>query len=323
MAEHPDAPDLPPDPAANTDPEADKRTLRERTGELKARADDARRALGTRAEDLRARHASVQVAYSAYERDRRHAGGLLAGGLAFRLFLWLLPTTLALVSVVRLVSDVSTESPEEVASNAGLGPALAATVAQAATASGAGAWWLLILGLALMLWAAVGMVKALRLLAGVAWQIRPGALSHPVRSALVFSAATFGLLAFPLVLRPAYAGGFLSDMAALLLAVACLTAAFTWGIAVLPRPEGVRWPALLPGGVLMAVGIEGIRLITAIYLVGRLGRTHDLYGALGLAVVFLTWLYLIGRLAVAALALNAELWRRRDQATRGVEPEGG
>lgn len=304
-------------------PPAPKRSLRERTEELRARAEDAKRSLGTRAEDLRARHESVQVAFAAYERDRRQAGGLLAGGLAFRLFLWLLPMALALVSIVQLVSDASNESPEELADTAGLGAALAATVAQAAEASGGGALWLLILGLGLMLWAAVGMVKALRLLAGVAWQVRPGTLTHSVRSAAIFSGVGLGLMASPVLLGPLYGGGLLSDIAASLLSIAGFTAVFTWAMSVFPRPEGVPWPALLPGALLIAVGIQAIRLVTAIYLVDKLERTNDLYGALGLAVVFLTWLYLIGRLVVGGLALNAELWRARRRAEAANEGQSG
>ena len=310
----------PPAEPGGTEDAPAKRTLRERTAAMRARTETTKQALGARAEDLRTRHASVQVAYSAYERDRRQAGGLLAGGLAFRLFLWLLPTALVIVSAVRLISEVSAEPPEDVAENVGLGAALAATVAQAAEASGAGAVWLLILGLGLMLWAGVSAVKALWLLATVAWQIRPGPLRHSIRSAAAFTVVALGLMALPFLFRPLYAGGPLTDVVAFLLSTAGLTAVFTWGMSVFPRPEGVPWQALLPGALLMAIGIEVVRVVTAVYLVEKLGRTSDLYGALGLAAVFLVWLYLIGRLVVGGLALNAELWRGRQRVRTHTGP---
>jgi uncharacterized BrkB/YihY/UPF0761 family membrane protein len=52
-----------------------------------------------------------------------------------------------------------------------------------------------------------------------------------------------------------------------------------------------------------------MQIATSVYFAGRLGRVEDLYGAIGLATVFMVWLYVIGRLVVAAMALNAERWR--------------
>ena len=65
-------------------------------------------------------------------RARPEAGRGPAGGrIAYRLFLWLLPTALFAVGVVGLLADLSSESPERVAHNAGFGAAIALTVAQA------------------------------------------------------------------------------------------------------------------------------------------------------------------------------------------------
>jgi len=316
-------PENPPEPGSRptetpADPSAEqKRTLRERREELRARTEAAKRTLETRAEDLRARHETVRVAYAAYERDRRQAGGLLAGGMAFRLFLWLLPAALTVVSLVQLIGDVSSRTPEEMARSAGLSASLTAAVAQAAAASGNGAVWLLILGTVLMLWAAIGMVKALRLLSAVAWQVRLGPLRRAIRAAAVASGVGIGVAAEPILLGPLYRGGVVSDVFVSLITVGLLTAIVTWIMTTLPRPEGTTWIGLLPGALVIAVGAEIVRLIGSVYLAPRLGRTSDLYGALGLAAVFLAWLYLLGRLLVAGLTLNAELWRRRRAAAVG------
>ena len=92
--------------------------------------DSARRSVEAQTESLRARHASVRIAYEAYERDRRQAGSLLAGGLAYRLFLWLLPAALFAVAVVSLFAEATSRTPEEAADATGLGAALAVTVAE-------------------------------------------------------------------------------------------------------------------------------------------------------------------------------------------------
>ena len=44
----------------------------------------------------RIRNPVVRVAFQSYERDKRFAGGVLAGGLSYRLFLFLLPFALFL-----------------------------------------------------------------------------------------------------------------------------------------------------------------------------------------------------------------------------------
>ena len=110
-------------------------SMRERVDALRVRADTAKASLKETSDQLSARNATVQLAYEAYEDDRRQAGSLLAGGLAYRLFLWLLPATLFVVTVLGLIVDLSGEAPEAVAHDAGLGAALGATVAQAVRSS--------------------------------------------------------------------------------------------------------------------------------------------------------------------------------------------
>ena len=62
-----------------------------------------------------------------------------------------------------------------------------------------------------------------------------------------------------------------------------------------------------PGAVVCTAGGFVLRLVTDLYFAGRLGRVDDLYGALGIAAVFMAWLYLIGRLLVAMFAVSATL----------------
>ena len=74
------------------------------------------------------------------------------------------------------------------------------------------------------------------------------------------------------------------------------------------------WTALIPGAVLVGVGIQGLHLFTALYLVPRIGRSSELYGALGTATVILLWLYIIARLITLSAFLNATLWERHHEA---------
>jgi uncharacterized BrkB/YihY/UPF0761 family membrane protein len=76
--------------------------------------------------------------------------------------------------------------------------------------------------------------------------------------------------------------------------------------------------ALVPGAVLVAVGVECLHFFTAYYLNDRAERAQSVYGAIGAALVLLLWLFILARLIVGAAMLNAELSRR---ATGKEEPD--
>jgi uncharacterized BrkB/YihY/UPF0761 family membrane protein len=288
--------------------------LRERRAELAARAETAKRTAEQQAETLRRRHATVRWVFNAYEHDRRHAGALLAGGLAYRFFLWLLPMALVVASFVGLIADLSSLSPEEVAKKTGLAASLTATIARAGAQAGRGAFPLLLIGLWALLWAGKSVVKSLRLVSAVAWQIRPGSLTHGIRASLAFTGVAAGLMSSTVFLRPLYRGPFVTDLLVWVVTAAASIPVFAWLFERLPHPEGLRWTALLPGAVLVGVGLQALRVATSVYFVGRLERLNDLYGALGITIVTMIWLFLAGRFIVAALALNATRYRAEQES---------
>jgi uncharacterized BrkB/YihY/UPF0761 family membrane protein len=314
------APNDPPEqPDAATGAQPERPSLRERADAAKRRADGARRSIEARAESLRARHASVRLAYAAFESDRRQAGALLAGGIAYRLFLWLLPTALSVVGLVGLVADLSSRSPEQVAHDAGFGAALVVTVAQAANRSGSGSLYLLLLGAVLTLWAGRSVVKALRLTSAVAWRLQPTPLERSILASVTYTAIAIGLMLLPSVLPLLHRGPFGLDVIVELATLTGLVALSVWMQSILPHPEGAPWKAFVPGAIMLGVGVDLLRIVTRVYFAGRLGRVDDLYGALGLAAVFMAWLYLAGRLIVASFAVSATRWRADDMDGEATE----
>ena len=83
-----------------------------------------------------------------------------------------------------------------------------------------------------------------------------------------------------------------------------------WMMLLLPHADA-PWTALIPGAVIVGLGIQGLHLFATLYLVPKIGRTSELYGALGTATVILLWLCIIARLITLSAFLNATLWERR------------
>ena len=117
------------------------------------------------------RSSVLGAALEAMELDRLRAGGLLAGGIAFRAFLWLLPTALLATGVLGLIRDAAHESPDVVARRLGLGGVVGSSVAGAVDQSTRGTALLLASGLVLTVYFGVSLVRALRIACIIAWDL--------------------------------------------------------------------------------------------------------------------------------------------------------
>ena len=287
----------------------DKKGLSTRLRSARRSIDETRRTWVEKAEQEREKHESVRTLFHLYDEDKGRGGGLLAGGLAYRLFIWLLPAALVASSILRLFADSGSQSPSAMAKDVGMGAAMATTVDQAAAQTGRAAPILLVMGLVIMLWASRGVLKALRLVSTIAWRLSPVPFQSQVRTTLATAAVLFVLPVYSLVVAPLYGGSLGGDVVATVLATTGLAAVATWAAGRLPLPEGVRWFHLLPGAILFAFGFEALRLATTIYFAGKLDRVDDLYGALGFAAVFMTYLYLLARITVLGLMANAAVYR--------------
>jgi len=85
-----------------------------------------------------------------------------------------------------------------------------------------------------------------------------------------------------------------------------------WLVASQRLPHrAVGWLELVPGAVLVAIGVQGLHLFTTLFLGPKLTSATELYGALGIATTILFWLYIVGRLVIAGATLNASLHEQR------------
>ena len=257
---------------------------------------------------------------AALERERLAAAGLIAGGLAYRLFFWLVPLGLVLASVLSFWVDEDRVGLQDAARNFGISGAATQSAMKAIAEEHHARWYFLIAGLVLLVWFGIGVIRALNVAHSIAWNVRPERLRRPVFSGLVFSGVVILLIvvsASTQFLREEYGVTGLWVTLALFL---FYLGAVLWIMDKLPH-RSTSWRDLLPGAVLVALGTEVIHLVVVLYLVPKLGHSSELYGALGSATVILLWLYLIARLLVGAAFLNAALWDNRIDG-ESIHPEG-
>jgi uncharacterized BrkB/YihY/UPF0761 family membrane protein len=255
-----------------------------------------------RIEAARPRHATVDFGLTLLERDSSIGGGLLAGALAYRLFVLLLPTALLFVSGLGLYAGAADKSTSEAAREAGLHGLIAS---QVASASADGARWLLfILLIPAVLYATATLYRALAIVHGIVWEgSGRGARVTPSGIGMVFVALLLVIAAAQIVgsiRRHDQLGG----LSALL--VYLVLAGGAWLLVSLQLPHrDVRWQALLPGAAVVGVGLLFVNVFN-VYVTTRLveGRA-DTYGALGIATALLLSLVIVGRLIVFSAELNA------------------
>ena len=110
-------------------------------------------------EAARTRHASLDFGFNVAEHDAAIGGGLLAGALAYRFFVLLLPTALLFVSGIGLYADAADKSTREAATDAGLQGLIASQVAS--TARGNSRWAVFLVAIPVVLYAAAKLYLSL------------------------------------------------------------------------------------------------------------------------------------------------------------------
>lgn len=253
---------------------------------------------------------AVDVGFTLYERDRELAGGILSGALAYRFFFTLVPLTLVLVVGFGYLHSLDSTAPGDAAREFGIDAAAASSVAESAGLSSQSRGFILVAGVAALLWAAFTSLRALRIVHALAWGLPdrhwPRALAGSLAYLIVvvLGVLTAGGTAF--VREHLGLGG----VAAIVASTALLFGVWLWASAHLPHTPEVRWTAFVPGALVVAIGFQATQLFTTLYIAERLSRASEVYGALGVALVILFWLYLLGRLTIASAVVNATLWQR-------------
>lgn len=247
----------------------------------------------------------VQTGFALLERDSRSAGGVLGGGLAYRLFFWSLALAVLAFGGLGFATPSDVESA---AQNTSLSGQVAKTLSDGAQASQANRWWLLGVGIVLTIWFAWSLLRALRLVQASAWQVRGGrGFPRPMNVLTVLALPVVFVLLSALTGVTTHFLGIFSGVVAFLLGTAVLGALIMLGMAWLPSKPVPFW-AHLPGALVLAVLIQAMGAFGEFFIADELASKEALYGALGLAGAMLFVLFLVGRTTVWACELNAVWW---------------
>jgi uncharacterized BrkB/YihY/UPF0761 family membrane protein len=277
--------------------------------------DRARARVTTAVADVKSageRHVSLAVPLRAAERNRRVAASVLAGGLAYRLFLWLLPFGLIVGGALGFLHANSTE---KAVSRGGLPAAVSNAIGDVARSQHSNSWWLLAVGVPLLLWAGYAGAKAVQLVHSLVWE-QPPPKTKPLRASLAFTGmlcAVWAAVGLAWWLRDETWPGVIVAT----LATAPLAGLWLWASLHLPHGDA-PWQALLPGALLIAIGFQVIHELIVTFLVPKLEKSSSLYGSLGATTTLIFFIYLMATLVVASPVLNSslhyELRRTHDQA---------
>ena len=267
------------------------------------------KALARRAELERSRHGSLDAALEIADSDFETGGGIIAGALAYRLFIWLLPLALVLVAGLGIAAESASRSPEQAAGSLGLAALVSGSVAGAAESPNR--WYALLVGVPVLLIATRSVLRVLTGAHRLIWGEPRRAVPKPT------VVATLRLLVLVLCIPlTAIGANWLRGRSGWIGLVATLAALAGYGalwllISIRLPHRDARWVDLLPGTAVFAVGVWLVHLVGAYALQPYALNKQGTYGALGLAAALLVALFVIGRLMVAAAVVNATLWRRR------------
>jgi uncharacterized BrkB/YihY/UPF0761 family membrane protein len=242
-----------------------------------------------------------------YQRDRESAATIVGSALAYRLFLFLVPLTLFVVGVLGFLNRWVQATDLQEAT--GLTGTLAEQIDTAMTQPNSTRWVATIVGLTGMAWTGRSLSKVLVTASCLAWR-----MEVTTKASLRVIGSVVGLVAGIAVvasvmnrIRREFGVG----VAGLSFMAVFVIYGLAWLALSMLLPRKTNDPsALLPGAVVVGAVLTVMQGISQLYVPDKVERASQLYGAIGLTLVFLGWFFFLGRAMVSAMALNAVIYER-------------
>jgi uncharacterized BrkB/YihY/UPF0761 family membrane protein len=253
----------------------------------------------------------VDAGFLVQELDANAGGGILAGALAFRIFLFMVPLVYVVFTVLGAISRAAGQDPGQLARNVGITGILASTVVKVENQSGWAQAALVVGAVVAMLITAGSLMKALYVVHWLIWgipRVRPaGLIPRLALIGVTLVASVLGIAVNDLRNSAGIMGAILT-----VLVITGLSFALWWWVSWRLPHAPAPGQALIPGAVLMAIGADVLQLLTTYWIGYLVARKTNTYGAVGIALAVLLWVYILGRIIVGSAGLNAALWYRRE-----------
>jgi uncharacterized BrkB/YihY/UPF0761 family membrane protein len=264
-------------------------------------------------EERREHSTLIGAGFDIAELDVHVGGGILAGAVAFRVFLFLVPFVYILFTAVGLVSTAANEKPAELARTLGITGVLASAIVNNQDVGAVSQFFLVIGAAVALVLTANSLSKTLYVVHWLIWGVprkKPaGFRSIGATIGLAFVLAVLAVAANLLRIQLGLLGSLL--IAVLIMAV---SGSVWWWVSLQLPHAPVAGYQLIPGAALVAVGTEVLHLLTTYWIGHLVARKSHTYGAIGIALAVLVWVYVLGRIIVGSAGVNAALWRRGEEA---------
>lgn len=260
-----------------------------------------------------ARIPGIDLVFEGLDRYQRLNGPALAGLIAFRLFSWLLPVALVTIVATGLAADQGVDVRNTAEESMRLGGSLARSLSQATEETQSSRIQLGVAALSGLLLATSGLLSALHLTHATLWEVPDRKIRKRGRllSRLLGGVPLFILivLASSTLRQAGLIGGALGSTLTLVVVFAILVG-IGW---ILPR-RTTELRDLLPGAAVGTGLMVGLQAFAAWYLAGRVSRMSATYGAFGIALTLLLYLFLLGQIIVIATLVNSVMYDHRHGA---------
>jgi hypothetical protein len=202
-----------------------------------------------RAEEIPAGSAALQALRSEHDAG----GGLIAGGVAFRFFLWLVPFGLVVASIGSLWGEYDEAGLESAAREFGLGAAAAEAAAESLQTGERNAVIVLVIGFVSLAWFTLGVLRAANISYALAWRLEVPKIHRPLGAIALPNGML--VLAFAASVATAWLREQIVTTAVLgaLIATVATTSIALYAMWLLPHRASHPFE-LLPGAVIVGVG---------------------------------------------------------------------
>jgi uncharacterized BrkB/YihY/UPF0761 family membrane protein len=242
-------------------------------------------------------------------------GVVLAGHLAFRTFTFLLPVAFVIVAIAGVAVGSGHDPGSTAQDQLKLGQALGESLRTAGSDTSSTPVQVGLVALSGLVLGSLGLLSGLHYVFREAWQIQDRKLESKVTKLLRFTVGFILLMVLLLGASALRNSGFLWGVASVIGMSAIFFVAFLGLSLIMPR-RCHEWYWLIPGALVGAVAFIGLQAFANFYIPNHLSSLSRTYGTLAIAVVLISYLFLIGQVVVASAVASAVWfdWRHDEPA---------